>query len=96
MQKWACAFGAANQQKTAQHTALNAWISLTGNVKEKGLNMRMHNNPCRYCDKRTAECHAGCQEYAEAKAKHDKIIKEQNKVKQTQQDIVGIKKRRFK
>lgn len=36
--------------------------------------MRLVNNPCRYCQKRTAECHATCDAYLDAKKHHEELM----------------------
>lgn len=43
--------------------------------------MMMRDNPCFRCERRTAECHGTCEEYAKAKAKHEQIVKESRKEK---------------
>lgn len=89
MQRWGCAFGAGNRPKTAQHIVLNA---LTDSTKkdERNEKMRMRNNPCIGCNDRSAECHASCTAYAEAKKQHDELVKSICKQKQTEQDVIDI------
>lgn len=47
--------------------------------------MKMQNNPCMTCTERHEKCHATCERYAAAKAKHEKAKAERIK----EMDYIG-------
>lgn len=56
--------------------------------------MRLFNNPCRNCDKRTAECHATCEAYLEAKRQHEELMQKERLRREAESYEAEVAKRR--
>lgn len=59
--------------------------------------MRLVNNPCKGCvDKRTAECHATCEAYLNAKKQHEELKVKERLMKEADGYEAEVAKRRRK
>ena len=50
------------------------------------------NNPCRYCDERTMDCHSGCEKYTAWKGEVDERNQMKKEVLSNEDNIIRYKK----